>query len=122
MPSNVSKEVTGISLSFKGSKLTVRFQSETKQVTRDELAKLAKEYAQDELELLAQFRKRKIEVIYASDDPRSELESSIKAQKNVRAKRSSRRKTVSPDQLLQPISDPRLHEEGSISTFAEVEE
>jgi len=116
-----SKEVQGVSISISGSnKLTIRFSRETKVVSREELSLLAKEYKQDEQELLKLFRKRKIEVIYDDTDNRRETETPVKAKKNAGHKRSPRRKKASVDQLLEPSSDTRLHEESGVQSDSEV--
>lgn len=119
MNSNASKEVSGVSISKSGEKLTIRMSRSPKVVTRDELTILAKEYELNETELLKIFKKRKIGIDYADNDERKSTElTTTRTKKNAGSKRK-KRQDVSENQLLVVERDSRLHEESSVLVDSE---
>lgn len=99
MNAKSSKEVLGVAINIKENRTTIKVNRETKAVSRDELATLAKEYKLDEIELLKLFIKRKIEVIYDDNDARLEQESAYKTKKNARNKKTSKQQDPSINKL-----------------------
>ena len=122
MVSNVSKEVSGVSISLgKANKITIRMSREEKLVTREELSLLATEYKLNEFELLQLFIKRKIGINYDNDTIRAESDraSLANAKEDARNKRIAMRKEKSIDKLLKPKRNTRLHEKSPIQPPSE---
>lgn len=118
---NISKEVSGISLTIGSKKTVIKVLRESKSFTRDEITILAKEYGVAESFLLELFKKRKIGVTYEDSDERRNIEVTIKAKKNAGPRKPSRRKNQSLDKLQQLVDNSRLLEESSVFTVDEVE-
>lgn len=114
-----AKSVPGVGIVFKANntRVTIRVKRDPKIVKRDEITKLAIEYGKPELDILALFRKRKLEVSYEQSDVRAHSDAlhfdSLRKRKpkgNVKPRRTRKRKATSADQLLEPGRDPQLHE------------
>ncbi len=107
--SNSSKEVQGVSITFKSDNTTIRISRDAKAVSRDELALLATEYLKDEMTLLQLFTKRKVGITYEDNDGRRDTDASWLAEdkkRNVKPKRTAGRKNKGVDKLLVAGSDP----------------
>lgn len=106
---NASKEVSGISITQKAGKTTIRMNKTDKTLTRDEVSKLATEYKLNEQEFLILLSKRKIGILYELNDRRSEEDRNSQA--NVKSRKAGRRKIQNRDELLKPSDNSGVHEE-----------
>lgn len=103
--SKQSRLVDGVTLSKnkKGTDI-VRVTRTNKCITRDEIKLLALEYAKDEMETLALFKTRKIEVIYDAGDARKEYDATLfkpeKPKTNVKRGKAGR-KALRENKLLE---------------------
>jgi hypothetical protein len=113
-----SKEVQGISITRNSGQVRMRFLRDPKQLTRDELAKLAEEYKLTELELLILFKKRKVEVLYASDDRRF-TEDAATLKENAGSKKTRKRKVSAGNELQQLGDSSGMPQEVSVQAPAE---
>lgn len=112
---NKSKEATGISITLKAGKTSLRMTRTDKTVTRTEVEKLASEYKLTELELLLMFKKRKVEITYElSDVRRNQDEESLKA--NAGSIKASRRKILAENKLQQSEHNSGMSAESTVST------
>jgi hypothetical protein len=106
---NASKEVSGISITQKAGKTTIRMNKTDKTLTRDEVSKLATEYKLNEQEFLILLSKRKIGILYELNDSRAEEDRNTQA--NAKGRKTGRRKISAGNELLKPSDNSRMHEE-----------